>query len=319
MRETLFGNPWSIQVETVEGCNRLCEYCGLNGIRNTPGGLKLMTLETAEILAKQCADFIPTKRYEFAMHGENLLNPDFIKIVKIFRKNLPNAQMQLTTNGICIIQNMQQKVEELFDAGLNFIVLDTYYPERDLLHEKVKELAEITIFDFYKDIMPFSIWSNNGDRIKKTIVVVDDISVNTGKTRNRVLYNHAGNSKTVPVLTTPLKQKCTVPFREISVTWNGSVNLCCMDYSSEFTCGNITEMTLKDIWYSENFMAARRILYNKDRRFTPCSRCNHVGMRIGLLPKFSLPTESDYEVVRAAVMNNKWRNSNSKLKEEILF
>ena len=25
-------NPWSIQIELVEGCNRMCKFCGINGI-----------------------------------------------------------------------------------------------------------------------------------------------------------------------------------------------------------------------------------------------------------------------------------------------
>jgi tRNA A37 methylthiotransferase MiaB len=28
--------PWSVQVELVEGCNRICGFCGINAIRSKP-------------------------------------------------------------------------------------------------------------------------------------------------------------------------------------------------------------------------------------------------------------------------------------------
>ena len=36
--------PWSVQIEAVEGCTRLCAFCGLAAIRSGPGEFKRMEL-----------------------------------------------------------------------------------------------------------------------------------------------------------------------------------------------------------------------------------------------------------------------------------
>ncbi len=99
----MINKPWSIQIELTEGCTRLCGFCGLNGIRNSSGKFKFMMVETAKKLLSQCAEFIPNIRYEFACRGEPTINPEYLKIISMFRWALPKTQMQITMIGYFII------------------------------------------------------------------------------------------------------------------------------------------------------------------------------------------------------------------------
>ena len=297
--------PWSAQIELTEGCSRLCGYCGLNAIRDKPGNFKFMTISTAEQTAMELADLCPNARYEFAMHGEPLMNPEANAIFAIFRSYLPKAQLMVTTNGARFRQpgTMGPRAAAIFDAGIDFIVLDTYEPERA---ELVAEAMAVTtpgvrVVDFYKDLAPagVNVYKNHkGTLLQRTIVLMDDIGLRDGEHPSRVLLNHAGSNPLGPIPPAPKKATCTNPFREITVTWDGEVRICCMDWKGEHPMGNITTATGRAIWYGERFNAARAMLQSKDRSFQPCDVCDKgPGTRPGLLPRWSPPTEAQRALV----------------------
>jgi radical SAM protein with 4Fe4S-binding SPASM domain len=127
---------------------------------------------------------------------------------------------------------------------------------------------------------------------------MDDLGARNGEIASRVIVNHAGNNKSKPVVSEPLKKTCTMPFREISITWNGNINLCCQDWKSQFIIENVNEKTIEEIWYSKRFESGRAMLQNKDRNMSPCNKCDiGSGSRSGLLPKYGPVTEEDRKVV----------------------
>ena len=301
--------PWSVQLELTEGCNKLCTFCGLNGIRDAPGKpYNFMSKEVAKATATQLAQLCPNARVEFAMHGEPTLHPEWKEIVQIFRSRLPESQFQLTTNGRNWMRSAkkgQNPIEEnaikAFDAGIDIVILDTYEPERKRLQLLAKDAKRVTVLDFYDECIPQGIspYYNYKRKMSGTIIVMDDIGLRSGENSSRTLMNHAGNAKDQPVLEEPYSRTCTLPFREITVCYDGNVNICCMDWGHEYTCGNVTKRTLSQIWWGEEFTAARKLLQSKERGFSPCDRCNaKSGTRAGLLPKMPQPDHKTLETVK---------------------
>lgn len=294
--------PWSVQVELTEGCTRLCSFCGLNAIRDAAGGFKRMEMKTALRTAAGIQELCPEARIEFAMHGEPLANKNYLKIFRVFRGMLPKAQMQVTTNGNVIAKHMQERLEEIFRAGIDFVVLDTYYPERDSLRDAAMKLTKIHVLDYYDDILPNegpSPWHNHRRKLNRTVILMDDLGARDGESKARVIVNHAGNNPTLPRRTEPAERTCTLPFREVTVCWNGNVNICCQDWRHQYTVGNVLESRLGEIWVSPEFEAARAHLQNKNREFEPCNVCDiGSGSRSGLLPKYPPLTDADRDLVR---------------------
>lgn len=282
--------PWSVQIELAEGCSRLCSFCGLNGIREKAGNYKFMTIETAYVLAQQLSEFCPNARMEFAMHGEPTMNPKFLEIIGVFRAALPKAQMQLTTNGVRFLKrDMQVEMENIFKAGIDFIILDTYYPERDILREKAAAVTGMKILDYYDECLPKGIspWNNYHRKMNNTVILMDDLLARNGESKTRTIQNHAGNNPLNEIVKEPLRKTCTLAFREVGVIWNGDVRLCCHDWKGEYKISNIHEQHLKEIWKHPKWEAARTFLQNKDRSITPCNKCDiGSGGRSGLLPKY---------------------------------
>lgn len=294
--------PWCFQVELTEGCSRICGFCGINNIRSKPGDYRLLHEDLAGKLAYDISQLNPTARIEFAMHGEPLMNPNYERIFAIFRCLLPKANMMVTTNGVRFLKKMQTALERVFAAGIDYVVLDTYYPERDLLRAEAAKLTGITVRDFYDELAPqgWSPWANHRRKVQRFVCLMDDIGARNGEHAARKLHNHAGGNPQLPVPTEPLAKTCTKPFREMSICWNGEVRLCCEDWVGDYVCGNGAEQTLAEIWASPQFEAARTMLQNKRRDFGACKLCDaSSGMRVGLLPKYGPVTPVDLEVVRA--------------------
>ena len=293
--------PWSVHVELTEGCNRFCAFCGIRSIRTKAGeNLNYLSLETAGKIAAGLAELAPTARLEFAMHGEPTLNPNHERILLGFRKMLPKAQIQLTTNGKLLLRDMVGGARRLFAAGVNLLVVDTYDTEREALRRGAEmwPAAGIRVFDFFEDADCPSPWGNHRGKVQRTVVLMDDLAIRSGEKRQKRITNQAGNGKQAPIPPEPLKAICTMPFREMSVVWNGNVCICCNDWSQKFIAGNVHENTMKQIWEGEKLSAVRRILFARNRNFQPCAKCDvGSGNRCGLVDKQQQPSANDWKLV----------------------
>ena len=296
--------PWSVQVSLVEGCNRLCTFCGLNGIRSSAGNYEFMSEIVAHSAASGIQALCPTARIEFAMHGEPTVHPQFFERIRLFRSYLPKAQLMLTTNGKQWIRRLPEMLDQSFRAGIHFVLLDTYEPERLRLIAEAQSIPPsiARVYDYYADKNCPNPYANHHGKVRRTVLLMDDIGLRQSDPKpQRKLMNHAGNAKDDRCAPTvkPLSKTCTLPFREASICHDGDVNICCMDWGHEYTCGNVARQSLSSIWFGAAFVAARRALGNKQRGFSPCDRCNAgSGSRCGLLPDQSALTARDLEVIK---------------------
>lgn len=294
--------PWCFQIELTEGCSRICGFCGINAIRSKPGDYKHLHEDLAGKIAFDISQLNAEARIEFAMHGEPLMNPNYERIFSIFRALLPKANMMLTTNGVRFMKNMQTGLERVFASGIDFVMLDTYYPERDHLRAEAAKLTGITVKDFYDELAPagWSPYANHRRKYQRFVCLMDDIGARDGEHPARKLHNHSGSNPVGTSVREPLAKTCTKPFREMSVTWNGEVRLCCEDWVGDYVCGNASDQPLSEIWRGEAFEAARAFLQSKRRDFGACKNCDATsGMRVGLLPKYPPVTPNDEAIVRA--------------------
>jgi radical SAM protein with 4Fe4S-binding SPASM domain len=324
LRADAGGTPWVIQPELVTGCSwkygsgsgGLCHFCGLNAIRQGPGQYEYMSLEIVEKIAVGMIDFCPNARVEFAMRGEPLIHPKAVEIISMFRKCLPKGSLMLTTNGDTLRGHMQERVEKLFHAGLNLLLLDTYYPKerRDALRAEAFALSNIKVVDFFDE------WAGHGmspyarqHYATNLIVLMDDLAVRDGEHSSRQVKTHAGSNPTKSI-PEPLHRNCGRPFRELVVHSNGNVPLCCDDWKQEFVIANVLTSSLQEIWTSPRFEAARARLMQKDRAWGPCAPCDApMAPRTGLLPRYDPPTAEQIALTESTFIPKEalWKPSHS--------
>ena len=285
--------PWTIKIEGTEGCNLMCKFCGIHGIRERAGNYRFMEIGMADLIAKQLAEFCPTARFEWEGHGDLLINPHYLSILKRFRKYLPDAQIQVTTNGLAIKDRFEKSVKDLLMV-VDFIIFDTYKPVRRWLRPACEDLKKknVSVYDYFIDKK--SPYANYHRKFTNSIIMMDDLLLHDGEKKTRSMHNAAGNNQMIGPTREPLRKICTIPFREIFICHDGFIPLCCLDFGREFKAGHVNKKHIGDIWLGPRMEAARKILSTRLRGFSPCSRCNRrAGERVGFLPKYPPPTAID--------------------------
>lgn len=295
--------PNTAGIEIVEGCNLMCKFCGIWGIWKEPKHrkIKFMENEFAVELSKEFGKWFDKKRIEICAHGEPTLHPNLHDIVASFRKYCKNVQLQVTTNGLIVLQEGKPYIEELFKAGLNFLLVDTYTKRQQIL--QLLRRSSTKVYDYYDKDAP-NVYHYNSNKIK-SIIVMEDLKKVSGRKVTRVMFNMAGNSNPrflrelgAKVKILPLKKTCSRLFREIVVHYDGTVPLCCVDWKHEFIVGQWPrDGHLWEIWNSRIFDIMRVVLQSKDRTWRPCYKCDYGGgFRLGLLPKVE-PFEFDEDEI----------------------
>lgn len=217
-------------------------------------------------------------KFVFAMHGEPTLNPAFIDIVATFRKHLPKAVFHMYSNGYGMnhAKDTSEYLDRLFEAGMNDILVDCYTAKGDWNFVEKIDIEKYNVVTLEPGVPYY--YPKQGRRICLLPPIAED---DTNKMTRR-LANHCGAA--FPLDDSFNNKRCTFPFRELDVRWNGQVCLCCDDFRGEYPIANIHDMPIEDLWNHPRFHAARVMLYNNDRRFRPCQGCTHVSVRVGFLP-----------------------------------
>lgn len=279
--------PNSIQIEPTEGCNLACAFCGIASIRennanrqlsihgDSSSPYKFMSLEVADRVACEMQRLGWNSRIEIAMHGEPTMNKLLPEIITAFRSRLPKAYILLTCNGAGVTD--QRRFEAVLGSGLNTLALDDYKHANSVpqIRQFVHRLG-VPVYEY-----PHQKEGNPHRRDTGVkIVIIRDISDNTDG--NHKLHNQGGNSGGPTAATKPMR--CTKPFREIAVRYDGNVAICCDDWQGKYKIGSVMSHGLDELWNHPRFDAARRRLYLGRRDFGICLGCDVPPNRPGLLP-----------------------------------
>jgi MoaA/NifB/PqqE/SkfB family radical SAM enzyme len=293
--------PWSAQVELTAGCNLRCPYCYINAMPWKRNEYAFMQPEHAGIIAQGIHALKPRIRIELALRGEPTLNPKVCECLQAIRKHAPQAQIQMTSNGVVLLNTECLLIDDMFDAGLNILLLDCYEPYGDDLVALVRSYEDnidCAMHQYGDKADKFSPWNNHGPA-GRHIVFMPALS-EWELTRTRHIFNQAGNSTYGRQLTEPLTAMCPVPWREISIQYDGTVPICCDDAGAEYKVGNALEVPIPVLWNGPEFQAARRMLRYGERWFNPCCNCDGpTPARNRAIPFTDEASEEDMVLVQA--------------------
>lgn len=283
-------NPFTIKVELVRGCTQRCPFCALSTIVWRDDRWQFMPPAVFYGLVDDLAGWLPKSRMEFAERGEPSFHPKLLEYVRYAREKLPLTQMLLTTNGDYINKTKPEGyaawIEKVHDAGVNLIMVDCYTRER---YELMKGLLPDAALFFEDNVHPYG-YKGNPAHVRQTILV--EATPDKGQHKIRWLQNQGGNVDVahaaeagffIPSVPEPLKKMCVRPFRELVIHNDGTIPLCCNDWSEEGVQARFPETGLREIWESK-MQDARAVLLQKNRAgLSPCYKCSErPGMRVGL-------------------------------------
>lgn len=260
--------PSIVDIEPVGLCNMRCVMCptGLQALGRAGG---FMSAETFQAILDKTAPFKSAIRFigwgEPTMHFQL---PEFIRLAAA-----AGRLTHLNTNG-SILMTRGALANKLVAAGLSSIKFsfqgtdpETYYAMRrtDFFEDLLRAIARMReARDSYGLGTPFIAAST-------TITVETPRQVLMFRERLEPLVDHLGIGSTIfefiDMAAVPLKQRalleeaaaaqtvvkrhpspCPEIYDKISIHWDGSVRVCCNDYSGRTNLGNIVTDEFPSIW-----------------------------------------------------------------------
>ena len=236
--------PHFIEINITELCNRECSFCPrAHGYPN----LNLnMSIETASLIKEQAKGFVDT--IHIVGRGEPLLHPDFLNILSIFSKDF---KIRIMTNG----DKLNRYIVELdkmldLNSGIHKITISLY--DDDDQYNRLK-----TMFSKYLDVCYYKTYDSGQGISNKNFNQKHYITNRAG-----ALYNAKNNAP------------CYIPLNRMFVDWNGTVNLCCHDWTEKATYGSVYNENLHTIYENINNKYSKQLVNGNRLCTKQCSVCD---------------------------------------------
>jgi len=274
-------------------CQARCIFCPPD--RGTLTKNKFMTLELMEKILKETSENNYTGEFGFEENGEQLLNPNFLKIFELTRKYHPYNKIILYSNMGLMTKEMSYQILKLGLDEIHFNVdgasAETYHYVKSLDFEKVKQ----NVFDFITNrnklnskckiflqiVSAHNYEKTIGEKPKfkddtydilkfweKHLLPNDDMSVSDihfWSLRGEKNINR--KNKVCPYFSITLKH--------MYINSDGRVYLCWVDQNCQLSIGDLNYQTIREIWHSKKRENTINLLAN--RKFEeigqPCSTC----------------------------------------------
>lgn len=289
--------PFKIELDLVEGCFMKCKFCALWGLPEGFNNYHYMSKATLEEICVKIKEAGWNSRIVLAGHGEPMKHPHIVECIKTIRTRLPKNTIALITNGFNLTVDMAKK---LFKAGLSNIAISEYtnFPQIKQIKAELKKEFNVTDWEDDKYI-------GNPTHLVSKITVSPPFEFEKKNSSHRIV-NRCGVAE--PGSHEKQNTRCGKPFRDMYISYDGTLVICCQDFRRSLKLPNIFDDSIDNLWNCKELQAIRRILYTDKRQIYPCNICDHPAYRVGLLPdkmgkvELDKPTEEDYQICKHAIL-----------------
>ena len=234
-------------IETVSMCTQRCWHCK-HGVAATPP--VIMPREFVEKIIDELSIINYSRTLLFFHANEPLLDARLEDFIAYASKKIPNAKILIASNGDLATRDVLYR---LFNAGLSKLLFSLH----DEMKVEVEQLQKLS--------------DEFGAR---RVILVDQTSGNGGRFNNRAgMLSTSGVSQSRHV-----NKGCILPFREMVITADCSLGLCCCDIAPFFKVEiSPTDSVLNIFYESQTLNNYRNILSNAGRDISPCRECRFDG------------------------------------------
>jgi radical SAM protein with 4Fe4S-binding SPASM domain len=252
--------PSVVEINESEICNRSCSFCPKSD-PSYPNKKIFISSALVHKLSSELSVLAYEGIFVFSGFCEPLLDVNIYNLIDIASKNLPNAKIELVTNGDPL--NLKNMIK-LFDSGLTTLIVSAYDGPEQL--------------EYFKKMAIKAGVSEERVFIRPRYLPEDQ---DFGITLNNRSGMMSGADYKIDTLLEPLEKRCNYPFYSFFMDHNGDVLLCSHDWGKKMIVGNMNESSFSEIWDGQKINHARNRLINKNRCFSPCNLCDVNGTIMG--------------------------------------
>ncbi|MFC1807256.1 radical SAM/SPASM domain-containing protein [Candidatus Omnitrophota bacterium] len=290
--------PFLLRIEPTNACNLSCVFCPTGDkklLRKFRRPLGVMNYELYKKIIDDLKDFdVKIKKLFFYKDGEPLLNPKLVDMILYANHNDVAEEMWITTNGTLLNPRINRA---LVKAGLKVIKISIYGISSEQYYKIChNEINYKRLIDNIRDL-----YENRGSchiHVKlvrgkllpgeKNKFVRDFGEISSSLGIENLMGWSMSNIKdftmgTNPVTTTdglPLvpKEICPYPFYSLAVNFNGTVSVCCADWSHKTIVGDLRKESLREVWTGKQLYDFCIMHLRKERhRNCACGNCQYLS------------------------------------------
>ena len=251
-KESILKRLTTVHIETRTRCNSLCTFCAAN-TKDEIREDRSMSMETYKKIIDGLAEFDYQRRVSPYCNNEPLMDSNIYDFIAYTRKKLPNAYIEIKTNGMLL---NEKKMEQLFDSGIDSLNINDY----QISEKSSKRIHQV--YEQFKETYPGKI--NFGQQ-------------HYDSSRGKI--NRAGSNPSMESTPEPIPHFCYRPFEMAIFTVDGTMGACSNDFYLRNNIGNIYNNTFIELFTGERINDLRKDLLNYDRsNFEACKKCDYFGL-----------------------------------------
>ena len=267
--------PGLIGMELTNHCNLECVMCPQPQQTRDLGLMEEAFFEKIIDEVRGRSEFV----YLYGM-GESLLHPKFFEMADY----AVNAGLSTALSTNLSFLN-EERSHKLLNSGINFITL--------ALDGSTKETYESMRVggEFEKNLEQAKYFLRLKNKLEvKCSVDVQFIEMNENRSQANLvseLFTEEEKSainifRVKPVFDSPSivrdiikhKSPCYFLWSTMDITWDGKVDMCCMDYDAKVILGDLNKKTVCEVWNGEEMVALRDRHKKLDYESMPmCDKC----------------------------------------------
>lgn len=260
----------SVLFEVCTQCNGSCSFCAASVLNETrPKTTMHMSLYSKVINELAKLQFNGIIAYH--VNNDPLIFNELPDFVKYARSQLPNAWIEILTNGKALNGEL---ATILLGAGINELSINDYNDDLSAeIPEKIKVIQEKIIPSFYEK---HQIRSGRGPDSENRNI----FKFNLFRSKATVIKDtRGGTSPNKKIKSKVALGFCEHPFCQLNITTDGRVSMCPADLYFSHPMGNANKQTVTEIWFAEEFQRVRGLLLEGNReRIELCQQCDYYGV-----------------------------------------
>ena len=252
--------PTEIEISESGTCNRTCSFCPRSA-SDFVDKKEFISNSLHEKLCLELKDLNYKGTIRYSGFVEPLLDINIYNLISMVKKNLPECNVEMVTNGDPL---NPKRLNKLFESGLDKILISAYDGKEDA--DKLEDLCVnanltkeqyIVRHRYYSEEQDFGITLSN---------------------RSGLMENAEFK---IESLKEPLKKPCYIPSYTFFLDYQGDVLMCPHDWGKKVILGDLKKEKLLDIWFSKKSSSIRKMLNKSNRNMKPCNVCDVEGTFMG--------------------------------------
>jgi radical SAM protein with 4Fe4S-binding SPASM domain len=253
----------SIQIESSTVCNGHCTFCPRFDMKRHGGE---MTDELFHKIVKEGMEMGVTTITPF-LNGEPFLFPRLFEWLDYLKER--NLRFVLYTNASAMTKDKAQRMNNypnIIELCFSMHGFDKKSYESQMKLNYENSIKNIEYFISIAKI-PYSV------HMIASQINIPGMDIFRKKWGDKgQIFKYANWAGKRPASMEGLQHPCPRVLSEMTVYWDGRVNLCCMDSDGGVILGDLNHQSVKEVWESNQWMRDRH--KNMDFDMTLCRNCN---------------------------------------------